>query len=124
MCWWLSWRSSRGGTAERHWREMIADTPKPPYYAVIFTSLRNEKDTGGYAEAAACMLERARRQPGFLGFESARDGLGISVSYWRSLEDIAAWRRDAEHRRAQQQAGRWYDAYRIRICRVEREYGS
>ncbi len=103
---------------------MIADTPKPPYYAVIFTSLRNEKDAGGYAEAAARMLERARRHPGFLGFESARDGLGISVSYWRSLEDIAAWRRDGEHRLAQRQASRWYDAYRIRICRVEREYGD
>ncbi len=102
---------------------MIADTPKPPYYAVIFTSLRREGDDDGYAETAGRMLELATLQPGFLGFESARTGIGLSVSYWRSLEAIAAWRNNAEHGQAQHNAQQWYEAYRIRICRVEKEYG-
>ncbi len=99
-----------------------AATPAPPYYAVIFTSLRKDGDEG-YADTARAMLELARQQPGFLGFESARDGLGISVSYWRGPEDIQAWKAHAEHRLAQSRARDWYAAFRVRVCRVEREYG-
>ncbi|GAB6040989.1 antibiotic biosynthesis monooxygenase family protein [Endothiovibrio diazotrophicus] len=99
-----------------------ADTPEPPYYAVIFTSLRTAGDDG-YGETAQRMLEAARRQPGFLGVESVRDGLGITVSYWQSLEAIAAWKADAEHRLAQREARRWYAAFRVRVCRVERASG-
>ena len=99
-----------------------ASTPAPPYYAVIFTSLRKDGDEG-YADTARAMLELARQQPGFLGFESARDGLGISVSYWRAPEDIQAWKAHAEHRLAQSRARDWYAAFRVRVCRVEREYG-
>ncbi len=66
---------------------MIAQTPKPPYYAVIFTSLRTDIDEG-YADMASKMVQLAAEQPGFLGMESARDGLGITVSYWHSLEAI------------------------------------
>ena len=101
----------------------IAPTPKPPYYAVIFTSERTDGDNG-YAEMAARMLALAAEQPGYLGVESAREGLGITVSYWGSLEAIAAWRRNAEHQDAQQRGqDNWYSAYTVRICRVEREYG-
>lgn len=100
----------------------VADTPQPPYYAVIFTSLRTEGDQG-YAETARRMVELAAQQPGFLGFESAREGLGISVSYWASLEAIRAWKDNLEHRRAQGRAQDWYAAFRVRVCRVEREYG-
>lgn len=104
---------------------MIAVTPPPPYYAVTFTSYRTELDEG-YGEAAARMLELAAQQDGFLGAESARgaDGLGITVSYWRDESAIRQWRQQAEHRGAQQ-AGRrdWYSAFRVRVCRVEREYG-
>lgn len=100
----------------------IARTPEPPYYAVIFTSLRAEGDRG-YAATAQRMLELAREQPGFLGFESARDGLGISISYWTSPEAIQAWKNKAEHRLAQAYAHEWYTAFRVRVCRVEREYG-
>jgi heme-degrading monooxygenase HmoA len=99
-----------------------AATPAPPYYAVIFTSLRTAEDQG-YAETARRMLELARAQPGFLGVESMRDGLGITVSYWESLEAIRAWKENAEHRLAQARAGEWYATFRVRICRVEREYG-
>ncbi|HJV92818.1 MAG TPA: antibiotic biosynthesis monooxygenase [Azonexus sp.] len=99
-----------------------ATTPKPPYFAVIFTSTRQDGDHG-YAETAGQMLELASQQPGFLGFESARQEIGISVSYWATLEAIAAWKENAAHRQAQTQAREWYKSFRVRICRVEREYG-
>jgi len=70
---------------------MIAQTPKPPCYAVIFSSVRTETD-GGYAVIADRMEELARRQPGFLGIGSVRSGLGITVSYWESPETIRAWK--------------------------------
>ena len=96
----------------------------PPYYAVVFTSVRNVQPGDGYGEAAERMEELARRQPGFLGVESARgaDGLGITVSYWATLDDVRAWGRHAEHLLAQQ-AGRdrWYERFALRVCRVEHE---
>jgi heme-degrading monooxygenase HmoA len=99
-----------------------AATPEPPYYAALFTSLRTAADNPGYAAMAARMEELASIQPGFLGIESARgeDGVGITVSYWSSLEAIHAWGRQAEHRLAQQLGRqRWYQWFRLRICRVE-----
>lgn len=101
----------------------LATTPEPPYYAVIFSSLLNTGDQG-YATAAGRMLELAAQQPGFLGFESARDGLGISVSYWSDLQSIRDWKHNVEHGEAQR-LGRstWYSDYRVRIARVERDYG-
>lgn len=102
-----------------------AATPKPPYYAVIFTSVRTAVEQEGYAAIAAVMDALAVQQPGYLGMESAREGLGITVSYWDSLEAIAAWKRDAEHQIAQKHGReKWYAAFRVRICKVEREYGQ
>ena len=99
---------------------------KEPYFAVIFTSTKSKEDTG-YEEMAQKMLALAADQPGFLGVESARgvDGLGITVSYWRSEADIQVWKRNSEHRVAQEK-GRsdWYSKFRVRVCRVEREYGK
>lgn len=102
--------------------ETLATTPQPPYFAVIFTSIRTEGDEG-YGETAGQMLELARQQPGFLGFESARQEIGISVSYWASEEAIRAWKQNLAHRQAQGRAKDWYRAFRVRVCRVEREYG-
>ena len=99
-----------------------AETPEPPYVAVIFTSVRSEGDNG-YAEMAEKMLALASKQPGFLGFESARQEIGISVSYWASLESIRAWKDNIEHRQAQSRVREWYKAFTVRVCRVEREYG-
>ena len=100
--------------------------PSPPCCAVIFSSQRTEHDAAGYEHMAQRMLELAAAMPGFLGIESARgaDGFGITVSYWDSPESIANWREHAEHRLAQA-AGRdlWYARFRLRVCRVEREYG-
>jgi heme-degrading monooxygenase HmoA len=102
---------------------MIAETPEPPYYAVIFTSLRTEDDNG-YGDMAVEMNELAKSQPGYLGVESAREELGITVSYWESLAAIKNWKSNARHKFAQQ-LGRekWYAQYKTRICRVERDYG-
>ena len=104
----------------------IAQTPEPPYYAAIFTSQRTEGDQG-YARMAERMVELAAEQPGFLGVESVRgaNGFGITVSYWASLEAIAAWKRVAEHQAAQE-AGKklWYAGYQLRICEVQRTYGK
>lgn len=104
-----------------------ARTPDPPYYAVIFTSVRTPADAAAYEAMAERMVELAREQPGYLGVESARgpDGLGITVSYWTSEEAIRAWREHAEHQVAQSQGRReWYAQYELRVARVERAYGS
>ena len=101
-------------------------TTQPPYYAVIFTSVRTDADPEGYEAMAARMVELAARQPGFLGIESARgaDGLGITISYWDSEESIEQWRRHAEHLEAQALGrSRWYASFQLRVCRVERAYG-
>ncbi|MFY7867261.1 antibiotic biosynthesis monooxygenase family protein [Roseateles sp.] len=103
----------------------LAPLFETPYYAVIFTSQRNSVALG-YAETADRMVTLAAQQPGYLGVESTRgaDGLGITVSYWRSLQDIAAWRREGQHQTARDQ-GRadWYEHYALRIAKVERNYG-
>ena len=101
---------------------MIAQTPKPPYYAVIFTSLRTAGDRG-YVEMAGKMEELARLQKGFLGIESARNELGITVSYWESLEAIQNWREHAEHSIAREKGRKeWYKSFKTRIAKVERDY--
>ena len=105
---------------------VIAKTPEPPYYAVIFTSLRTEGDRG-YGHMAERMVELAAQQPGFLGVESARTdgGLGITVSYWSSEEAIVAWKAQAEHKIAQATGQRvWYSDYQLRVAKVERDYGK
>jgi len=106
--------------------EAIARTPRPPYYAVIFTSIRTPGDLG-YQAAAERMVELAASQPGFLGIESVRgpDGAGITVSYWASTAAIAAWKSNAEHVLVQQHGIRdWYRHYEVRVARVERAYGK
>ena len=105
---------------------MLANTPEPPYYAVIFTSQRTEGDRG-YGQMAERMSELAAQQPGFLGMESVRgaDGFGITVSYWSSEEAIAAWKAHIDHRPAQETGTRlWYADYQIRVAKVERDYGK
>lgn len=102
---------------------MIAATPPPPYYAVIFTSVRNPQEDQGYAEMAETMETLARKQPGYLGFETARSGTGISVSYWATTEAILNWKQQAEHLLAQRFGKeKWYQQYKVRVCLVERDY--
>ena len=104
----------------------IAQTPEPPYTAVIFTAMRTELDEPGYQEMAAKMVSMGRQQPGYLGLESVRDhsGLGITVSYWSSAEAAKAWKAVADHLGAQQLGrDRWYSTYRTRVATVDRDYG-
>lgn len=92
------------------------------YYAVIFTSKQKEH-IDGYAEMASQMENLAMQQPGYLGIESARNKIGITVSYWESLEAIKNWKQQSDHIIAQQKGREnWYSWYHVRICKVEREY--
>lgn len=103
----------------------FANTPEPPYFAVIFTSQRSDADAEGYAEAADAMVALAAQQPGHLGMESVRgvDGVGITVSYWRSEQDILAWKHHVEHAAIRARGRRdWYTRYITRVAKVERAY--
>jgi len=102
---------------------VIANTPQPPYFAVIFTSTRTQGDNG-YEKMADIMVALAEQQPGFLGIESAREEVGITVSYWADLESIKNWKANSAHLEAQK-TGRnaWYDSFKVRISKVERDYG-
>lgn len=101
---------------------MIADTPKPPYYAVIFSSTMSA-DVDGYDVMADLMLELAAKQHGFLGIESARGELGLTVSYWQDLQSIKRWKENAKHQIAQKMGKeKWYQDYKVRISKVERDY--
>lgn len=102
---------------------MIANTPEAPYYAVIFTST-NTEDVEDYSEMAERMVELASKQEGFLGVESARNEVGITVSYWKDLTAIKNWKENAKHSFAREQGRKkWYQSYKTRIAKVERDYG-
>lgn len=106
---------------------MFADTPDPPYTAVIFTSRRTAEEEAEYGAMAGRMEELAAAQPGYLGIETARDPdtrFGISVSYWATEADARAWKQVAEHLEAQRLgASRWYESYQVRVATVTRSYG-
>jgi heme-degrading monooxygenase HmoA len=105
--------------------DLIADTPMPPYYAVIFTSLRSDTDHDEYSQTAKRMVELAKQQPGYLGVESARDGVGITVSYWKDTASIRKWKQNSEHLEAQEKGKKkWYTVCKTRVALVERDYGS
>lgn len=94
----------------------------PNYYAVIFTTLQTN-NVEGYSEMAESMEQLAREQPGFIDFEHAREELGISISYWNSIEAITNWKANLEHLKAQKMGkDQWYQWYKVRVCKVEREY--
>ncbi|MDB5010589.1 MAG: hypothetical protein JWR67_3367 [Mucilaginibacter sp.] len=101
---------------------MIANTPAAPYYAVIFTSVRTDGDDG-YNSMSDEMVELAEQEDGFLGIESARNEIGITVSYWQNLDAIKKWKANTRHLLAQK-FGRekWYEKYKVRICIIERDY--
>ncbi|TGB10418.1 antibiotic biosynthesis monooxygenase [Streptomyces sp. MZ04] len=98
---------------------------EPPYYTVVFTSLRTEGDHG-YGETAEHMEELVAKIPGFLGMDHARTpgGLSITVSYFRDEDAIKEWRAVAEHRAAQRRGREvWYETYSLHVAKVERSYG-
>ena len=102
----------------------LAKTPAPPYYAVIFTSVLSE-DSADYEEMAEKLVEGCSTQPGFLGLDSARSAIGITVCYWDSLESISKWKENEVHQYAQKTGKeKWYTAYQVRIAKVEKVYGD
>ena len=101
----------------------ISNTPSPPYYAVIFTSIRTDIEHEEYTRMANEMENAVKSANGYLGMESARSEIGITVSYWKDLESIRAWKAHQTHLEAQQLGkSKWYSAYKTRICKVERDY--
>ena len=105
--------------------DAIAATPQPPYVAVIFTSTRNEGDEGddGYAAMSDAMERLAEQQPGYLGHESARNGVGITVSYWVDEQAALGWKQVAAHLGAQRRGrSQWYADYTVRVATVSRAY--
>ena len=101
---------------------MISNTPLPPYYAVIFSSVRTT-DHEGYIETNALMNKLALQQDGFLGMEHASSEIGITISYWKDLEAIKHWKDDLDHQKAQIEGQKkWYNQYKVRISKVERDY--
>lgn len=112
-------------TVRRMSDDALAPLFEPPYWVVVFTSARSEGDDG-YGAMADEMARLAAEQPGYLGIESVRgaDGTGITAAYWRTEADARAWKQVARHAEAQRLGReRWYRAYRVRVARVEREYG-
>ena len=101
---------------------MISRTPEAPYYAVIFTTqLANHSEE--YAKMAKELAELVKSQPGFLGMESARNEIGITVSYWKDLDSIKRWKENSKHMLAQEKGkNEWYVSYKTRISKVERDY--
>lgn len=101
---------------------MSGENVRKSYYAVIFTSARNEDDEG-YAEMAEEMEQLARQQEGFISMDTAQGSTNITVCYWTSLEAISAWKRQVRHRHAQKLGkSKWYKAYSVKVCRVEKDY--
>lgn len=101
---------------------MLSNKYNPPYYAVIFTSIKSDNQEG-YPKMADRMIELAAKQDGFLGVETAQEDIGITVSYWRDLESIKNWKENNEHRVAREMGkSNWYSKYITRIAKVEREY--
>lgn len=101
---------------------MIATTPQPPYFAVIFTSIKTPRDEG-YNEMAEKMIALAAKQEGFLGVEAARNEIGITVSYWKDVASIKKWKEISEHKIAQEKGKTtWYESFKTRIAKVERDY--
>lgn len=93
-----------------------------PYYAVIFTSTQN-KNIEGYPEMADKMRALAKQQEGYIGMDSSRNDVGITVSYWASLDAIKNWKQQSDHLQAQLKGRQeWYSWYNVKICKVEREY--
>jgi heme-degrading monooxygenase HmoA len=102
----------------------FAQTPQPPYYAVIFASLRAIGDDG-YSEMAEKTVNLAQNSPGFLGVDSARgsDGFGITISYWKTEEDALRWKENSEHKMAQFLGRKtWYKDFSLRVAEVKRSY--
>ncbi|MEU5347294.1 MULTISPECIES: antibiotic biosynthesis monooxygenase [unclassified Streptomyces] len=104
---------------------------EPPYYAVVFTSVKTEEGgrdgvPGGYGETNERMEELVEKIPGYLGMDYAGSpgGLSITVGYFRDADAVEEWRTNAEHRAAQKRGrAEWYERYTLHVAKVERSHG-
>ena len=106
--------------------QRFANTPKPPYYAVMFTNQLSQHNEG-YEQMGQKMFELAIEQPGCLGAESTRDihGVGITISYWKDEASINEWKAQTQHVFAQRKGiEQWYEHYELRVAKVERAYSG
>jgi heme-degrading monooxygenase HmoA len=114
---------SQSDSKPKFMRKMIAKTPEPPYYAVIFTSTL-ASNTEEYQKVSVELEELAQTHPGFLGYESAREKIGLFISYWKDEASIKSWKQEIRHQFAQEKGKEeWYESFQVRVAKVERTYG-
>lgn len=92
-------------------------------YVVIFKAVLKHPDQA-YRDIAVNLRERAINQYGCLGFSAAtQDNEEIAVSYWETLEQIASWKADMEHLKAQKLAlSKWYQSCQVQVAEVMHQY--
>ncbi len=91
-------------------------------FVVTFISLLNT-NADGYEAAADKMIKAVEKEKGFVAVYSVRNevGVGITVSYWSSLEAIAQWKADNAHTVIQKKGkNEWYDWYQLQVCEIVR----
>ena len=102
----------------------ISPSPSPPYICAVFTSIRTNIDEG-YEEMNNLLFNEIKNIDGYIGNEAFRDkdGFGVNVSYWKDLVSLKKWKNNQLHKKAQKLGKtKWYKEYKLRICKVEREY--
>ena len=102
----------------------ISNTPSPPYVCAVFTSIRTEINEG-YEQMNDILFKEINKVSGYLGNETFRDkdGFGVNVSYWKDMKSLKYWRDNELHKKAQALGkSKWYKEYKLRICKVERNY--
>jgi heme-degrading monooxygenase HmoA len=96
--------------------------------AMVVVTFRNRFNPGidqeEYGQRVGKLFEIVSAMPGFRGIRSyaAEDGEQLSLIEFDSLESLAAWRDQAEHRVAQELGKqRYYSEYHLQICELVRE---
>jgi heme-degrading monooxygenase HmoA len=97
-----------------------------PHVVCIFRSLRTDHSEESYGEWSDRMDELVAAMPGYIGHTSVRDdvtGRGVTVSYFRSMAELVAWKNVPEHLEAQA-LGRssFYREYEIEVAEIVRHY--
>ena len=71
--------------------------------------------TPEYEEYNNILYASAKKMDGFIGIDSeVVDGIEITVSKWKTKEDVNVWSKDPEHMKAKSRVKDWYDWYRAK----------
>src|SRR5277367_975413 len=79
-----------------------------------------------YTTTAGRLLKILDAMLGFISFREYKghDGEFIGITEWASVEALAAWRENPEHRKAQERGQQaFYAEYEISVCTALRTYG-